>query len=153
MLIMVVLKRLSIISKLVTIINLKYFQQSISSTEYQIEEEQHLEILESKQFIWSINRITDLFQSPTLLGPVTGLINKIQGAIENLENTEKILYLAEQLKVGLSPLFFFYLLQWEPVKYNEKCFLFNLKNFFLPKIFKLLSRPFGHIEKTACLER
>ena len=133
MLIMVVLKRLSIISKLVTIINLKYFQQSISSTEYQIEEEQHLEILESKQFIWSIYRITDLFQSPTLLGPVTGLINKIQGAIENLENTEKILYLAEQLKVGLSPLFFFICFNESPLNTMKNVFYLISKTFSFPR--------------------
>ena len=34
------------------------------------------------------------------------------------------------IKVGLSPVKknSFYLLQWKPFKYGEKCFLFHLKN-------------------------
>ena len=38
-------------------------------------------------------------------------------------------------------------------KNDEKCFLSYLKNFFRSKIFKFLSWLFGHVEKTAWLER
>ena len=37
--------------------------------------------------------------SKAFIGHVTRLINKIQEAIENLENTEKVLCLTEQLNV------------------------------------------------------
>ena len=42
-----------------------------------------------------------------------------------------------------------YLLDWKPIKNNEKYFLFHLKALFVLKIFKLLSRPFGHAGNTA----
>ena len=43
-----------------------------------------------------------------------------------------------------------------PSKNDEKCFLFHhliLKALFVLKIFKFLSWLFGHVEKTAWLER
>ena len=39
----------------------------------------------------------------------------------------------------------FYLIQWNPFKNDQKCFLFHLKAFFVLKIFKFLSWLFGHI--------
>ena len=40
-----------------------------------------------------------------------------------------------------------------PLKMMKKVFYFVLKSFFILKIFKFLSRHFGHVEKTATLER
>ena len=58
------------------------------------------------------------------------------------------------IKVGLSPSKKnCHLLVWKPFKSNEKCFLFRLKRFFVLKIFQVLSRHFGHVGKTAWLER
>ena len=55
----------------------------------------------------------------------------------------------EYLKVGLSPSKqnSFYLLQWNPIKSDEKCFIFILKALLVLKIFKFLSWLFGHAEK------
>ena len=50
------------------------------------------------------------------------------------------------IKVGLSPSKkkLYYLLDWKPVKNDEKYFLFDLKSSFRsPHIFKFLSRLFG----------
>ena len=44
-----------------------------------------------------------------------------------------------------------YLPHWKPFKNDEKCFLFHLKSSF--KIFKFLSWLFGHVGKTAWLEK
>ena len=43
------------------------------------------------------------------------------------------------------------LLDWKPFENDEKCFL--LKAPYVLKIFKFLSRHFGHVAKTAWLER
>ena len=40
-----------------------------------------------------------------------------------------------------------------PLKMMENAFYFTLKFLFVLKIFKLLSSLFGHVEKTARLER
>ena len=40
-----------------------------------------------------------------------------------------------------------------PSKMMKNSFYFILKALFVLKIFKILSRPFGHVEKTAWLER
>ena len=47
----------------------------------------------------------------------------------------------------------FHLLQWNPFKNDEKCFLFHLKNFLRSLIFNFLRWISGHVEKTAWLER
>ena len=39
------------------------------------------------------------------------------------------------------------------LKMMKNVFYFVLKAFFVPKVFKFLSRPFGHAEKTASLKR
>ena len=58
------------------------------------------------------------------------------------------------VKVGLSPSKDLrYLLQWKPCKNDEKCFYFILEALFVLKIFKFLSWPFGHADKTAWSER
>ena len=44
--------------------------------------------------LWSLKNSRKAF-----IGHVTRLINKIHEATENLENTEKVLFLAEQLNV------------------------------------------------------
>ena len=50
---------------------------------------------------WKYNYIPMLKDSKkAFIGHITRLKLKIQEAIENLENTEKILFLAEQLKVA-----------------------------------------------------
>ena len=53
-------------------------------------------------------------------------------------------------KFGLSPSkkVLCYLLDLKPFKNDEKCFLFHLKALFVLKIFKFLSRLFGHVGKT-----
>ena len=59
------------------------------------------------------------------------------------------------MKFGLSklPKKDFYLFQSKPFKNDEKCFSFILKTYFVLKLFKYLSWVFGHVEKTAWLER
>ena len=58
------------------------------------------------------------------------------------------------VKVGLSPSkYLCYLLHWKPFKNDEKCFYFILEALFVLKIFKFLSWPFGHADKTAWSER
>ena len=42
---------------------------------------------------------------------------------------------------------------WKTFKNDEKCFLFHLKSSFRSQVSKFLSRLFGHVEKTARLER
>ena len=66
-----------------------------------------------------------------------------------------VLYYQVFLKEVLSPCSkkYIYLLQWKPIKHDEKCFLFNIKALFVLVIFKLFSWLFGHIEKTGWLER
>ena len=49
--------------------------------------------------------------------------------------------------------FFFFLLHWKAFKNDEKCFYFILKALLVLKIFKFSSWLFGHVEKTAWLER
>ena len=41
----------------------------------------------------------------------------------------------------------------KPFKNDEKCFLFHLKSPFRSQVFKFLSWLFGHVEKTARLQR
>ena len=57
-------------------------------------------------------------------------------------------------KVGLSPSkkFFVICLIENPLKMMKNVFYFILKAFFMLKLFKFLSRHFGHVGKTA-LER
>ena len=45
-----------------------------------------------------------------------------------------------------------YFLDWKPFKSDVKCFLLHFEGFFVLKIFKFLSRLFGHVGKTAWLE-
>ena len=58
-------------------------------------------------------------------------------------------------KDGLSPCKknLHYLLHWKPFKNDGKCFSFHSKAIFVLKIFKFLSWLFGHVRKTAWLER
>ena len=53
----------------------------------------------------------------------------------------------------VSHILYFYLLQWRTFKNDEKFFHFILKAVFVLKIFQLLSWIFGHVEKTAWIER
>ena len=55
------------------------------------------------------------------------------------------------LKVGLSPSKKIYVicLIESPLKMMKNAFYFNLKTLFILKIFKFLSRLFGHMGKTA----
>ena len=48
---------------------------------------------------------------------------------------------------------YIYLFQWWPFKNDEKCFYFILKALFILKILNFMSWRFGHLEKTAWLER
>ena len=48
-----------------------------------------------------------------------------------------------KFKVGLSPS------KESPIKMTKNAFYFILKTFFIPKIFKFLSRLSGHVGKTA----
>ena len=59
------------------------------------------------------------------------------------------------LKVGLSPSkkICVICLAEGPLKLMKNAFYFTLKALFVLKIFKFLSRLFGHLEKTAWLER
>ena len=63
--------------------------------------------------------------------------------------------LNSNVKVGLSPTkdFFFICFNDSPSKMMKNIFYFILKALFVLKIFKFLSWLFGHIEKTAWLER
>ena len=45
------------------------------------------------------------------------------------------------------------LLHWKTFTYDEECFLFHLKSSFRSQGWKFLSWLFGHVEKTAWLER
>ena len=59
------------------------------------------------------------------------------------------------LKVGLSPSKKIYIFNFngKPFKNDEECFYFILKALFVLKAFNVLSWPFGHVGKTAWLER
>ena len=46
-----------------------------------------------------------------------------------------------------------FLIPESPLKMMKNAFYFTLKTFFILKIFKCLSWLFGHVEKTAQLER
>ena len=63
--------------------------------------------------------------------------------------------LLHRVKAGLSPSTenYFYLLHWKPLKKMKNAFYFILKAIFVLEILTFLSWLFGHVEKTAWLER
>ena len=83
--------------------------------------------------------------------------NKIKSAIKEslfLFSRDKLI-LNKQVKVVLSPSKkdLYYLLHWKPFKMMKNTFYFIIKGLFLLKTFKFLSWLFGHVGKTAWLER
>ena len=70
---------------------------------------------------------------------------------ENINFWEEDIFINNDLKVGLSPskkICFICLIE-SPLKMMKNAFYFILKALFVLKIFKFLSRLFGHVEKTA----